>query len=59
MFRASLVRWLHAAPVTGRLALILGIVAVGLATAIRAAIDGIVVLLAKLFTWVSMARSLR
>ena len=38
----SLVRWLHDAPVTGRLALLCGVVAIILATAIRGAIDGVV-----------------
>ena len=42
MVRASLVQWLHEPPVTGRLALLCGIVAVGLATAIRWAVDGVV-----------------
>ena len=42
MVRASLVRWLQEPPVTGRLALLCGIVAVGFATAIRGAIDGVV-----------------
>lgn len=42
MIRAGLTQWLQAAPVTGRLALLSGIVALSLATVIRAAVDGIV-----------------
>lgn len=40
--RAGLTRWLQAPPVTGRLALFIGIVALGFPTMIRAAIDGVV-----------------
>jgi len=42
MVLATVIRWLHAPPATGRLALLCGIFAVALPTAIRAAIDGVV-----------------
>jgi hypothetical protein len=42
MIRAGLTRWVQAPPVTGSLALLCGFAAVGLPTAVRAAIDGIV-----------------
>ena len=39
---AGLTRWLHAPPATGRLALLCGVIAVALPTAVRAAVNGIV-----------------
>lgn len=42
MVLATVIRWLHAPPATGRMALLCGIFAVALPTAIRAAIDGVV-----------------
>ncbi|MFL6747925.1 MAG: hypothetical protein ACJ8E6_04435, partial [Sphingomicrobium sp.] len=42
MVLTTVIRWLNAPPATGRLALLCGIFAVALPTAIRAAIDGVV-----------------
>ena len=42
MMRNNLMRWLQAPPVTGTLALLVGVLAVAVPTAIRAAIDGVV-----------------
>lgn len=42
MIRAGLIRWLQGPPLSGRLALLCGIVAIASATVIRAAIDGMV-----------------